>query len=208
MRIKAFGVNRMDLLEWEGQYPVPPQASKTLGVEFSGTIETLGLHITEKDFKIGDEVFGLAYGGLSLALPQKERRTYAEYVAVSAHMLIHKPKEMTWEEVAGTPEACIRICFIGDDYLSFGNENAAATQALYLVGEFSPGKSVFWHAGASSVSSAGIQLSKYDGASAVYVTASSREKIDFIVNVLGATQGFNYKEQDIAKEIKKSTGPD
>jgi NADPH:quinone reductase-like Zn-dependent oxidoreductase len=72
VKVKAFGVNRMDLMQREGNYPVPPQAPKTLGVEFSGTIETLGPNVAEKDFKIGDEVFGLAYGGLSLALLWKE----------------------------------------------------------------------------------------------------------------------------------------
>lgn len=54
----------MDLLQREGNYPVPPQAPKTLGVEFSGTIESFGKN-AESGFKIGDEVFGLAYGGTS-----------------------------------------------------------------------------------------------------------------------------------------------
>lgn len=75
-----------------GQYPVPPQAPKTLGVEFSGVIEELG-DKPEKGFKVGDEVFGLAYGG-----------AYAEYIAVSTHMLVHKPKELSWEQCAGIPE--------------------------------------------------------------------------------------------------------
>lgn len=52
----------MDLLQREGNYPVPPQAPKTLGVEFSGTIASLG-QSSESGFKVGDEVFGLAYGG-------------------------------------------------------------------------------------------------------------------------------------------------
>ena len=76
---------------------------------------------------------------------------------------------------------------------------------MYLVGEFSPGKSILWHAGASSVSIAGLQLSKADKASAVYVTAGSQEKIDFCVQELGATAGFNYHTQDWAKEILKAT---
>ena len=41
---------------------------------------------------------------------------------------------------------------------------------MYLIGEFEPGKSILWHAGASSVSIAGIQLSVANGASAVYAT--------------------------------------
>jgi NADPH2:quinone reductase len=63
VKVKAFGLNRMDLLQREGLYPVPPQAPETLGVEFSGTIAGFGSDV-ECDFKAGDGVFGLAYGGL------------------------------------------------------------------------------------------------------------------------------------------------
>jgi len=175
VKVKAFGLNRMDLLQREGQYPVPPQAPATLGVEFSGTIEAFGCE-AERGFQVGDEVFGLAYGG-----------AYAEYIAVSTHMLVHKPKELSWEAAAGIPETWI-----------------TATQAMYLVGEYKPGMSVLWHAGASSVSIAGIQLAKADGASAVYVTASSREKIEFC-KTLGATEGFSYKEGDWAQALLKYT---
>ncbi|KAL4903030.1 hypothetical protein BDW74DRAFT_157315 [Aspergillus multicolor] len=176
VKVKAFGLNRMDLLQREGQYPVPPQAPSTLGVEFSGTIAELGDGATE-DFKVGDEVFGLAYGG-----------AYAEYIAVATGMLIHKPKELSWEEAAGIPETWI-----------------TATQALHLVGAFKPGDSVLWHAGASSVSIAGIQLARAAGASAIYVTAGSDEKISFCVDKLGATAGFNYRTQNWAEELSKAT---
>lgn len=76
---------------------------------------------------------------------------------------------------------------------------------MYLVGEFRAGKSILWHAGASSVSIAGIQLSKGDGASKIFVTAGSEEKIDFCVGTLGATAGFNYHTQDWSKEILAAT---
>jgi NADPH:quinone reductase-like Zn-dependent oxidoreductase len=165
----------MDLLQREGHYPLPPQAGPIMGVEFSGVIESFGSD-PEHGFSIGDEVFGLAYGG-----------AYAEYICVSTHMLVHKPTELSWVEAAGIPETWI-----------------TATQALYLVGEFKPGMSVLWHAGASSVSIAGIQLSVADGAKAVYVTASSREKIEFCKKV-GATEGFSYKEGDWAQELLKYT---
>ena len=75
---------------------------------------------------------------------------------------------------------------------------------MYLVGEFGPGKSILWHAGASSVSIAGIQLSKADKASAVYVTAGSQDKIDFCKE-LGATEGYNYHEVDWSKKILEAT---
>lgn len=92
IKVKAFGLNRADLLQREGNYPPPPGAPKTMGLEFSGVIEAFGKD-PERGFNIGDEVFGLAYGG-----------GYAEYIAVSTHMLVHKPKELSWEECAGVPE--------------------------------------------------------------------------------------------------------
>ncbi|KAH8194657.1 hypothetical protein TruAng_011175 [Truncatella angustata] len=178
VKIKAFGLNRMDLIQREGHYPLPPQAPSTLGVEFSGTIQSFGSG-EHGDFKEGDEVFGLAYGG-----------AYAEYIAVSSKMLLKKPSFLSWEQAAGIPETWI-----------------TATQALYLVGEFAKGKSVLWHAGASGVSIAGIQLSKDSGASAVYATAGTDEKCAFIERELGATRAFNYKTtENWDEEILKATG--
>jgi NADPH2:quinone reductase len=147
-----------------------------MGVEFSGVIESFGPDGHE-DFKIGDEVLGLAYGG-----------AYAEYISVSTHMLVHKPQELSWEEAAGVPETWI-----------------TASQALFLIGEFQSGQSVLWHAGASSVSISGIQLAKAAGAKAIYATAGSQEKIDFLEKELGVTKAFNYKTQDWAAEIQSAT---
>jgi NADPH:quinone reductase-like Zn-dependent oxidoreductase len=102
-------------------------------------------------------------------------------------MLIHKPAELSWEESAGIPETWI-----------------TATQALYLVGGFTEGKSVLWHAGASSVSISGQQLSLGGGASAVYATARSDDKCEFCVKELGATAAFN-QTKDWAEEVLKAT---
>ena len=135
-------------------------------------------------------------------------------------MLIHKPKELSWEEAAGIPEvsspcdygfSIIRaVELLSSEYMklieSLSKTWITATQAIWFVGEFSSGKSILWHAGASSVSIAGIQLSRTNGASAIYVTASSQEKIDFCVKELGATAGFNYKTQNWSEEILKATG--
>ena len=84
IKIKAFGLNRMDLLQREGQYPLPPQAGPILGVEFSGTIDSFGAD-PERGFNVGDEVFGLAYGG-----------AYAEYIAVSTHVSYLSSKTWTF----------------------------------------------------------------------------------------------------------------
>lgn len=81
------------------------------------------------DFNKGDEIFGLAYGG-----------AYAEYIAVSVKMIVHKPKELSWETAAGVPEVWF-----------------TAIQALYLVGNLTKGQTVLFHAGAS-----GVTLSRGD----------------------------------------------
>lgn len=177
IKIAAFGINRMDIVQRRGMYPLPPQAPATLGVEFSGVIESFGPG-DHGLFKPGDEVFGLAYGG-----------AYAEYIAVSTKMLLRKPRELSHEQCAALPENWI-----------------TATQALHLVLGFAKGKTILWHAGASGVAIAGIQLSKVAGASAVYATAGTDEKCRFVTDEVGATAAFNYKTQDWAAEIKEQTG--
>ncbi len=167
----------MDIIQRRGMYPLPPQAPATLGVEFSGVIESFGPG-EHGAFKTGDEVFGLAYGG-----------AYAEFIAVSTKMLLHKPRELSHEQCAALPENWI-----------------TATQALHLVLGFAKGKTILWHAGASGVSIAGIQLSKLAGASAVYATAGTDDKCRFVTEKMGATAAFNYKTQDWAAEIKEHTG--
>ncbi|KAK3351464.1 hypothetical protein B0H65DRAFT_121007 [Neurospora tetraspora] len=179
VKVKAFGLNRMDLIQREGHYPLPPQAPSTLGVEFSGVIDSFGEGGDHGDFQVGDEVFGLAYGG-----------AYAEYIAVSSKMLLHKPAHLSFEQAAGVPETWI-----------------TATQALHFVlgGIGEQGKTILWHAGASGVSIAGIQLSKLAGAKQIFATAGTADKCKFIENELGATAAINYKEQDWVEEIMKKT---
>jgi NADPH:quinone reductase-like Zn-dependent oxidoreductase len=102
-------------------------------------------------------------------------------------MIIHKPESISWEVAAGIPEVWI-----------------TALQAMRLIGEFTSSKSILWHAGASSVSIAGIQLSKALGASAIYATAGSEAKLD-LCKSLGATSAWNHRTCDWEEELKKVT---
>lgn len=149
VKVKAFGLNRMDLLQREGKYPIPPGASPILGVEFSGHIAETGGQV--KDLAVGEPVFGLATGG-----------AYAEYVRVPAAMVLKKPEPISWVQGASMPEAFL-----------------TAFQALHVLGTLQPGEDVLVHAGASGVGLAAIQLAKAHGARHVYVTAGSPEKIAF-----------------------------
>ena len=180
VKVRAFGLNRMDLLQREGHYPVPPGASKILGVEFSGevaeTYDGNGSPGTATQLKVGDPVFGLTHGG-----------AYAEYVTVPASMTWKKDASMSWEQAASIPEA----------YMT-------AFQALHTLSSLKHGEDVLIHAGASGVGLAAIQLAKFLGARHVYVTAGTPEKIERCKQ-LGATDGFNYKTEDWADQLKRAT---
>ncbi|CAK7198728.1 hypothetical protein SEUCBS139899_001392 [Sporothrix eucalyptigena] len=180
VQVKAFGLNRMDLLQREGKYPLGTRIPKTMGVEYSGVIVSLGEETDGRGFSVGDEVFGLVYGG-----------AYAEYVVSSVRMLVHKPKFLSWDQAAAIPENWI-----------------TALQALHEVGGFrgDKGQTALWHAGASGVSIAGIQLSLLAGAPAVYATAGTDDKCAFLVGEIGAKAAFNYKKSNWADEVLAATG--
>lgn len=191
IKVVAFGLNRMDLMQREGLYPLPPGASPILGVEFSGTVADAG----KSSFKLGQEVFGLATGG-----------AYAEYIKVPARMVLPKPKELSWEQATAIPESeyCGALCarrlllrlHSPPDFLT-------AFQALTHLSNLQKGEDVLVHAGASGVGLAAIQLAKSMGANKVYVTAGSEEKIKFCESV-GAEKGINYKASDWAEEVSGS----
>jgi len=177
VKVKVFGLNRMDVLQREGKYPLPPGASTILGVEFSGHIAGLGEGVT--DWKEGDEVFGLAYGG-----------AYAEFMTLPGTNVLKKPSHLSWYEAASIPE----------NFLT-------AFQALVVIAEVKKGDDVLIHAGASGVGVAAIQLARLYGANTVTATASTQDKLDWLLSIPnGATHVVNYKTEDFAAEAKKTTG--
>ncbi|KAK7054347.1 hypothetical protein VNI00_003541 [Paramarasmius palmivorus] len=176
VKIKAFGLNRMDILQREGMYPIPPGASEILGVEFAGCISSIGEGVS--GWNVNDEVFGLASGG-----------AYAELIAVPASHLFPKPKYLPWNEAASIPEAFL-----------------TAYQAIALYGEVAKGENVLIHAAASGVGIAAIQLARIRGANNVIATASKKEKLDWLLSIPnGATHGVNYKTQDFFREVVSIT---
>ncbi|KAI0770603.1 quinone oxidoreductase [Fomes fomentarius] len=176
VKVKAFGLNRMDISQREGKYPPPPGYSTILGVEFSGRVVQVGEGVSE--WREGDEVLGLTGGG-----------AYAEYVVAPHRNLISKPAHLNWAEAAGIPEVFL-----------------TAFQALVLLGEVKKGDDVLVHAGASGVGIAAIQLARFYGANTVTATASTREKLECLLGFpQGPTHAVNYKTQDFAEEVKKTT---
>ncbi|KOS20076.1 Quinone oxidoreductase PIG3 [Escovopsis weberi] len=109
---------------------------------------------------------------------------------------MRKPAFLSHERAAAAPENWMTATQVL--HLVLGEDGAGASAVR--------GKTILWHAGASGVSSAGIQLALAAGASAVYATAGSQDKLDFITARLGATAAFNYKTQDWVAEVQAHTG--
>ena len=78
IKVQCAGVNRADLMQRRGLYPPPPGASKILGLECSGIVESVGRKCER--FRGGDSVCALLSGG-----------GYAEYVAVDEGSVLPTP---------------------------------------------------------------------------------------------------------------------
>ncbi len=170
IKIKAAGLNRADIAQKNGLYPPPPGASEVLGLECSGVVESVGKEVKSK--KPGDEVMALLGGG-----------GYAEYVTCHEFHAINKPKNLNWIEAASIPEV-YATCWLN----------------LFLEASMQQGDKVVFHAGASGIGTAGIQLANvFDCES--FVTAGTEEKIKFCLN-LGASDG-EIRSNDIFSKIKE-----
>ena len=157
IRIKSTAANRADLMQKKGLYPPPPGASEILGLECSGIVDAVGEKV--KSRKVGEEVCALLAGG-----------GYAEYVACPEFQAIPKPTNLNWEEASSLPEV-YATCWLN----------------LFIEGNLTSKNKVLFHAGASGIGTAGIQLCKVFNCES-FVTAGSEEKIKFCKS-LGASEG-------------------
>lgn len=142
VRVHSTALNRMDLAQREGRYPVPPGAPKTLGVEMAG--EVIGWGAEVQGWQRGERVCALLLGG-----------GYAEQVAVPAAMAMRLPDTLSYEQGAAIPEVFLTA------YLN-----------LFTLGGLQSGDYALIHAGASGVGTAAIQLVRAIGAHAIVTVGS------------------------------------
>lgn len=91
IKVAAAGVNRPDVFQRMGNYPVPAGASDLPGLEIAGTIEAGDC--TGSEFKIGSKVCALVQGG-----------GYAEYCAAPLAQCLPVPNGLSFVEAASLPE--------------------------------------------------------------------------------------------------------
>lgn len=178
IRVAAAGINRPDLLQRAGNYPPPPGAPETLGLEVSGWIEELGDGAGDGGLKAGDAVIALVPGG-----------GYSEYAIAHKGSTLPLPSPLNMQEAAGLPETVFTV---------WNN--------VFDIGGLKPGERLLVHGGASGIGTTAIQLAKAWG-SEVYVTAGSDEKCRQCEE-LGAVRGVNYREEDFEAVLREAGGVD
>ncbi len=141
------GVNRPDILQREGKYPVPKSASQIPGLEVSGIIVDKGKSASK--FKIGEKICGLCHGG-----------GYAEYVAINEDHCMPIPKNFSLEEAACLPETFITV---------WSN--------VFLRGKLKKNESILIHGGSSGIGTTAVQLANYFGATVYATAGTQKKCI-------------------------------
>ena len=93
IRVRAAGVNRPDLLQRGGNYPPPPGAPQTLGLEVAGEVIAASGRWRE-----GDRVCALLGGG-----------GYAQYACVDARHALPMPAGLDFVAAAALPETVFTV---------------------------------------------------------------------------------------------------
>lgn len=176
IRVVASGVNRPDVLQRTGNYPMPPGVSDIPGLEVAGEIVAGdAAAMAQAGFKLGDRVCALVQGG-----------GYAELCPAPVALCLPVPKGLSDLEAAGLPETFFTV---------WSN--------VFDRGGLKAGETLLVHGGTSGIGVTAIQVAKAFGAT-VIATAGSDDKCAACV-ALGADHAINYKTSDFSAEVLRLT---
>ena len=175
VKVAAAGVNRPDILQRMGLYPVPADASDLPGLEIAGEVAACGAEA--RMWKVGANVCALAHGG-----------GYAEYCVVPEVQALPVPRGLSMVEAASLPETFFTV---------WSN--------VYDRGRLKPGESLLVQGGSSGIGVTAIQMAKAMGNRVIATAGSDEKcaacvKLgadkainyrtqDFLAEVLAATGG-------------------
>ena len=177
IRVSASGVNRPDVLQRTGNYPVPPGASDLPGLEVAGVIESGDAKgMAELGLSVGDRVCALVAGG-----------GYAQWCVAPVGQCLPIPQGLSDTEAASLPETFFTV---------WSN--------VFDRARLQAGETLLIHGGTSGIGVTAIQMAKAFGAK-VIVTAGSDEKCQSCLT-LGADHAINYKTQAFEQRAMELTG--
>ncbi len=133
IKVAAAGVNRPDVLQRSGNYPVPPDASDLPGLEVAGEVAGVGNAVSR--WKKGDQVCALVHGG-----------GYAEYCVAPEVQALPVPRGLSLVEAASLPETFFTV---------WGN--------VFERGRLAPGETLLVQGGTSGIGVSAIQMAAATG---------------------------------------------
>ncbi len=152
IRVAAAGINRPDVIQRQGFYPAPADASPVLGLEVAGEITAIGSAV--RSWQVGDRVCALVNGG-----------GYAEYAVAPASQCLPIPRGLDMLQAAALPETFFTVwsnvfqrCGLrsGETLLVHGGASGIGTTAIQLGRAF--GARVFTTVGSDDKARACEQL--------------------------------------------------
>ena len=130
IKVHAFGINRPDILQRQGLYPMPKGVTPVPGLEVAGEIVAVGANVTQ--FKVGDKVCGLTNGG-----------GYAEYCVVPESQTLNIPENVSFIQAAAIPETFFTV---------WAN--------VFQMGKAQAGETALVHGGTSGIGTTALMLCK------------------------------------------------
>jgi NADPH:quinone reductase len=194
IRVEAAGVNRPDVLQRMGNYPVPAGASDIPGLEVAGTVVALGDGVTE--WKVDDRVCALVQGG-----------GYAEFCTAHGSNCLPIPHGLSALEAASLPETFFTVWSNvfgraglkkGETFLVHGGSSGIGVTAIQIVRAL--GHRVFTTAGSPEKCAACVALGaerainyKVEDFVEVIKTATSGRGVDVILDMVAG----DYLQRDV-----------
>ncbi|HSC62642.1 MAG TPA: NAD(P)H-quinone oxidoreductase [Caldimonas sp.] len=176
IRVAASGVNRPDVLQRKGLYPVPPGASDIPGLEVAGTIVDGDRDaLAAAGLGVGARVCALVAGG-----------GYAELCVAPVGQCLPSPAKLSDVEAASLPETFFTV---------WSN--------VFDRARLQPGETLLVHGGSSGIGVTAVQMAKAWGAT-VLTTVGSADKAA-ACRALGADHAIDYKTQDFVAEVLRLT---
>lgn len=179
VKVAAAGVNRPDVLQRRGLYPMPPGVNPTPGLEVAGTVAALGEGVAgavEGGFDVGQGVCGLTDGG-----------GYAEYCVVPASQLLPMPAGVSAAQAAAIPETFFTV---------WAN--------LFQMGRARAGETLLVHGGTSGIGSTALMLAREFGLRAVS-TDGGPEKGEWAQR-FGAELSIDHRGADFLPQVMAWSG--
>jgi NADPH:quinone reductase len=176
IQVLASGVNRPDVLQRTGHYPVPAGASDIPGLEVAGVVVAGDADaMAQAGFQLGDRVCALVAGG-----------GYAQMCVAPVAQCLPVPRGFTDVEAASLPETFFTV---------WSN--------VFDRAQLQKGDVLLVQGGASGIGVTAIQMAKAMGAT-VLATAGSDVKCAACL-ALGADAAINYKTSDFVAEVQRIT---